>query len=137
MTNAVRFHVLGEPVAKGRARSAIRAGRIMHYTPEKTMSYEAVVALKARAAMGPSSPIAGPVMLSVVATWPIPASWSKKRQQEAIGRPKTSRPDGDNVLKIVADAMNGIVWNDDAQVWNMHCTKVYGLVPGVVVEVTA
>ena len=137
MINAVRFHVLGEPVAKGRARSAIRAGRIMHYTPDATMAYEAVVAKTARTAMGPSAPIAGPVVLSIAVTCAIPPSWSKKRQAEALGRPKTSRCDIDNYAKALLDGCNGIVWNDDAQVWNMHCTKVYGLVPGVVVEVTA
>ena len=137
MINAVRFVVPGEPGAKARARSAMRNGRMMHYTPAKTTSYEALVAWTARVAMGPSAPIAGPVTLSLAVTCAIPASWSKKRQAEALGRPKTSRCDIDNYAKALLDGCNGIVWNDDAQVWNMHCTKVYGLVPGVIVEVTA
>ena len=29
---------------------------------------------------------------------------------------KSSKPDADNLAKIVADALNGIAWGDDAQI---------------------
>lgn len=133
MTNAVRFHIPGIPVAKGRARVTTIGGHARTYTPEKTVRYESTVALMARQAMGASSPIAKPVSVSIVATWPIPASWSKKRQQEAVYKP--SRPDLDNIIKAIGDGCNGIVWNDDSQIAVLQSCKVYGAVPGVSVEV--
>ena len=134
MINALRFEVPGEPVSKGRPRSTADGH---HYTPAKTVAYERLVAWTAKAAMGSADRIAGPVSVLIVATWGIPASWSKKRSQAAMGGPKTSKPDVDNIAKICCDAMNGVVWNDDAQVHDLRCRKCYGLEPGVVIEVTA
>ena len=132
MTNAVRFEVPGIPVAKGRARSTSTGH---HYTPAKTVAYESTVALFARQAMGSARPMEGPLRLSIVATWPVPASWSKKRREAAFW--KTGKPDADNIAKTIGDACNAIVWLDDSQVVQLHCAKKYGPIPGVVVEVVA
>lgn len=35
------------------------------------------------------------------------------------------RPDIDNLAKLVMDAMNGLVYEDDAQVVKLRCEKVY------------
>lgn len=133
MTNAVRFHVPGIPVAKGRAIASTMGGKVRMRTPAKTVAYESTVAMFARQAMGASSPLAKAVSLLIVATWPIPASWSKKRQQDASHKP--SRPDLDNIVKAIGDGCNGIVWNDDSQIVQLIGEKRYGDVPGVVVEV--
>jgi Holliday junction resolvase RusA-like endonuclease len=133
MTNAIRFEIPGVPVAKGRARVTTIGGHARAYTPAKTVAYESTVALMARQAMGASSPMDGPLAVSIVATWPIPASWSKKRRETEFW--KTSRPDVDNIAKAIGDGCNGIVWGDDSQIVRMHASKVYGPVPGVVVEV--
>ena len=34
-------------------------------------------------------------------------------------------PDGDNILKIVCDALNGLAWKDDTQVAEMTVRKRY------------
>lgn len=133
MTNAIRFHVPGIPVAKGRARVTTIGGHARAYTPAKTVAYESTVALMAQQAMGAAGPIDGPLAVSIVATWPIPASWSKKRRETEFW--KTSRPDVDNIAKAIGDGCNGIVWADDSQIVWMRASKVYGPVPGVVVEV--
>lgn len=39
--------------------------------------------------------------------------------------PKLTKPDGDNVEKAVLDGMNGVVFNDDAQVFGNSWTKWY------------
>ena len=36
MSHQIAFTIPGEPVAKGRARAFVRAGRVAHYTPAKT-----------------------------------------------------------------------------------------------------
>lgn len=123
----VTFIVPGEPVAKGRARST-KSGR--HYTPEKTVRYESTVALFASQAMaGRKAMLAGPLSLEVVATFSWPLSWSsKKRAQSSY---KLSKPDLDNLAKACADAMNGVVYLDDAAVVLLSVTKVYGDAPGM------
>jgi Holliday junction resolvase RusA-like endonuclease len=135
MTNAVHFFVPGEPVAKGRARVTTIGGHPRQYTPAKTVAYESTVALIARQAMGASDPIAGPVAVYLQAVWAIPASWSKKRAREAMGKYKASRPDLDNLIKSICDGCNGITWNDDAQVVQLRAEKFYGAIPGVTVEI--
>lgn len=35
------------------------------------------------------------------------------------------RPDLENLVKPVIDAGNGILWEDDSQVWSIHARKVY------------
>jgi len=129
------FTIPGIPVAKGRPKATTINGMARMYTPAKTVAYESAVAMFARQAMGAAEPIPGPVAVSIVATWPIPASWSKKRREGA--KWKTSKPDADNVAKAIGDACNGIVWQDDSQVVDLRCVKLYGAVPGVLVEVTA
>ena len=138
MTNEVSFTIPGDPIPKARARAAIRRGRITHYTPDQTERYELAVAAAAKQAMGRCVPISGPVSLSVRITCAIPASWSKKRQEAAIGSPKVSRPDIDNYIKSIMDGCNGVLWTDDSQVTELcRCIKVYGEKPGVLVEVFA
>lgn len=138
MTVPVIFTVPGEPVAKARARATMVAGRERMYTPAKTERFEARVALFAQQAMAGKPPIEGAVALTVVALFPVSASWPKKRQAAALeGRElHTKKPDLDNVIKAVKDGMNGIVWRDDAQVAILReCRKGYDAVPRVHVMV--
>lgn len=125
MTFVVTFRAYGEPVAKGRPRFT-RHGRA--YTPKKTHDYESEVAAIAKSAMGESEPLETPVIVCVYVTFPIPPSYSKKRSEACLNGSErhTKRPDLDNCVKAVTDAMNGIVYKDDSQITTLHATKVYG-----------
>lgn len=37
----------------------------------------------------------------------------------------TKKPDVDNIVKIVLDALNGLAWHDDAQVTFLAVSKEY------------
>ena len=37
----------------------------------------------------------------------------------------TKKPDVDNVIKIILDALNGFAWHDDSQVVNLQIEKKY------------
>jgi Holliday junction resolvase RusA-like endonuclease len=136
----IEFLVPGEPVAKGRARSLIRAGHIKHMTPEKTANYESLVALAAQAAMIGAGlrPFEGPVQLSFYAVFSIPKSWSKKRLAAHAVTPELvcKKPDLDNIMKALSDGMNRVVYVDDSQIATVHGRKGYGAVPGVRVVVS-
>ena len=124
----ISFTIPGEPVAKGRARSFIRAGHVAHYTPEKTARYENLVKLAAQQAMLKAPPIDGPVSLTVRAFMGIAPSWSQKKQRAAaLGEVMpTKRPDLDNIVKAIKDGCNGVVWRDDSQVVDLTASKRYG-----------
>lgn len=133
----IAFEIPGPPVGKGRPRAFRMGNSVRMHTPEKTASYESLVKLAARQAMRDAAPAAFPVALSLVVLHPIPKSWSKRKQDAALAgtvRP-TTKPDADNVAKAIADACNGIVWVDDAQVVELSVSKRYGRAPGVMVEV--
>jgi Holliday junction resolvase RusA-like endonuclease len=55
----------------------------------------------------------------------IPKSYTKKQKQDLIGKFKTSKPDIDNYIKGVMDALNGVCWIDDAQVCQITAVKHY------------
>jgi Holliday junction resolvase RusA-like endonuclease len=130
----ITFTVLGEPIGKARARST-KSGR--HYTPAKTEAYERAIGWCARQAIGPARPLEGPLRFKLEAVHGIPASWSKKRSEAALAGevPKTSKPDLSNIVKIVEDGMNGIVYVDDSQIVTIVASKRYGAEPAIHIEV--
>lgn len=133
------FTVEGVPVAKGRPRLTTRGGFARAYTPEKTRSFEAVVAEAAKTAVGLMPAYGGAVELEAHFLIPIPKSWNRRDREAAINGAKypTAKPDIDNYVKAICDGMNGIVYVDDCQIVSERTTKRYGLDPGVSVTVRA
>ena len=124
---AVAFVIPGTPVGKGRPKFARRGNFTVAYTPEKTASYENLVKLAASGAMAGRPPMEGAADVSIALFVTPPASWSQKKQRSALlGHLfPTSKPDMDNVIKGIFDAMNGIVWQDDKQVVSLRVFKRY------------
>jgi len=129
----VQFTLAGKPMAKGRVRFT-RTGHA--YTPEKTVAYEGQLAFAAQTAMNGRLPADGPVVVTLLVSMPIPASWSKKKKEQAEAGflYPTSKPDLDNFAKML-DALNLIVWNDDSQIIDMRIIKIYSLTPQMTVSV--
>lgn len=78
-----------------------------------------------------------PVRVKITAFYAIPKSFSKKKTEEAESgkiRPLT-KPDIDNVVKIVCDALNKVAYRDDTQVIEVVACKYYGKEPKVVIEI--
>lgn len=127
MNDTVTFTIPGAPVGKGRPKFARRGNFVTTYTPEKTASYENLVKVKAEEAMNGRPMFDGPVAVSLMLYVTTPASWSQKKQRQALDGMiyPTSKPDVDNVIKGIFDAMNAIVWADDKQVCDIHVIKRY------------
>lgn len=120
--NAVRLVIPGEPVAKGRARVRVINGRPSLYTPKTTINAEKIVKAEAyRIFRG--QPLTGPLMIRVDAFFAIRPSWTKKKQAALLGQPHMIKPDWDNLGKLFCDALNGIVYVDDAQIAGGLCMK--------------
>jgi len=140
MTQAtLSFSVPGDPLGKERPRVGRVGNAVRMFTPAKTKAYERKVALSAKAAIGPGRPLEGPLFVQIEAVHRIPASWSKKRRQEAINGSTypTVKPDTDNIAKAIADGGNGVAWVDDRQIVLLVCSKRYGETPQVNVLVLA
>lgn len=129
-TPPLSFEIPGEPVAFARSGGH----GTVRFTPKRQRDFMALVKFAAYRAMAGSPPLTGPVELRINATYLIPKSWPKKRAASAHWR--TSKPDADNIGKIISDAMNEIVFVDDAQVASLTVQKIYGAVAGVLVSVT-
>ena len=129
---AYGFNVVGEPVAKERPRHSTTigaSGRTFSrtYTPIKTVNYEISIGLCAKAMMTKHGfkPTALPVKLEAVFNFQVPKSWPQWKQKLAVDGQiaHTVKPDSDNVEKAIKDAMNDIVFLDDAQVVHTQIHK--------------
>ena len=53
---------------------------------------------------------------SIIFYLPMPKSWSKKKRDNMRGQAHQQKPDLDNLLKALSDA----VYADDSVIWNYH-----------------
>ena len=127
----ISFIVPGAAVPKGRARARI-AGKgekrfIQHYTPAETIKWEEAIAKRAGLQMQGAALFTRPCEMQVTIWVEIPESWPKWKQEAAKRQDlaPTGTPDTDNVLKSISDAMNGVVFHDDAQVFQTTIMKLY------------
>lgn len=137
---SVSFFVPGKPQGKARARTFYnpRTGKHNSITPDQTVLYENLIkTMYIRAAHGTRFSGELPVSLHIVAQFLPPKSTSKKKKEMMLSGQilPMKKPDLDNILKAVADALNGVAYHDDVQVLDMHITKIYGVQEGLEVIV--
>lgn len=110
-----------------------RQGRA--YTPAKTRAAEGKI-IDYFLTLG-VTPKIGPLDVSLFAIMPIPGSWSKAKQANALAGliSPTGKPDLDNICKLVLDAANGVLWTDDSQIVRLDLCKAYGGKPGYILSV--
>nr|DAE17478.1 MAG TPA: Endodeoxyribonuclease RusA [Siphoviridae sp. ctoRD1] len=131
------FMVPGKPQGKGRPRFSRKSGTA--YTPSKTRDYERLIASRFYKFGG--AKVAGRVVVEIIAAFPVPKSWTIQKKTDAVcGNVSPGKPDIDNIQKAVLDGLNGVAYDDDSQVVDVHCRKVYtdesGLIAGVYIRLT-
>lgn len=129
-TVKAKFTVLGEPQGKGRPRFVRKTG--MTFTPDKTVSYENLIATEYRRQVGTQF-TEGTLDMRIMAYFGIPKSASKRKKQQMESgelRP-AKKPDMDNIMKVVADALNAVAYRDDAQVVDSQIRKFYSHNPRI------
>jgi len=133
----IAFTIPGPAVGKQRPKIVKIGGFSRMATPQKTVSYEGLVAHVAQRAMAGRPLIEGAVGCNLFIDCQVPASWSQKKQRQALAGEilPTVKPDKDNVIKAVYDGLNGVVWRDDVQVVDGRQRKRYAATPGVRVEI--
>lgn len=130
----MEFHVSGVPVAQARARAFTRPGMkgVRFYDPATSKAWKQVISYAANARMMSLGlfPYKDAVKLTVYFDMKSPKDRGPNFQH-------TRKPDLDNLLKAVKDALKGICWVDDSQVTEIFCTKSYALAgkEGVTIKV--
>lgn len=130
------FTVPGPPCALQRHRSAIRGkgarAFVQHYDPEANKSNKARIQQFAVLAQrdGGVKMLSGPLGLSIVARFPRPKSHYGTGKNANTLKPSapwahTQKPDLSNILKIVEDALNGVVWHDDSEIDSVTIHKCW------------
>ena len=122
---SLEFIVEGDPQGKARPRFSQKSGTV--YTPAKTVRYERLIRKALLDAGGETIPAGCYVAITVDAYFRIPKSYTKGKRlacKHNVNRP-AKKPDIDNVLKAVMDALNGVAYEDDKQVVEVICRKWY------------
>lgn len=119
------FLVYGKPQGKQRPRFS-RISKTV-YTPTNTAKYEKQIAKAYTESGGKCIPADCYVSVSVSAFFPVPKSYSKKKREDCLERilRPDKKPDMDNILKVVLDALNEVAYEDDKQVVELIGRKYY------------
>lgn len=137
----ISFFCEGKPQGKERPRTVRKNGKVWSYTPKKTKEYEEKVKLAFLdnpdffGCPFVTKEYQGKVSAYITAYFEMPKSWPESRKFLNDGKNFLKKPDVDNIGKSILDALNGIAYQDDSQVSEVHVSKKYGRTAGVEVEI--
>ena len=115
----VKFNVFGKPRGKQRPRLCSVGGRNIVYTPKQTIEYEKLIKASYIASSKVFFERNIPIEINILAYF-----FHKSSVEFA-----TKKPDADNIIKIVLDALNKVAFYDDAQVSKICFEKRYSKMP--------
>ena len=123
----------GTPKGKQRPRVCRINGRSITYTPKQTVAYENQIRSIYSKVANFKFARHVPLEVAVLAFFAPPKSVSQKVRALMLNGEilPTKRPDGDNVIKVVLDALNGVAFHDDGQVCKIYFEKMYAETPEV------
>ncbi len=136
MEPVCRIYVPGPPVAWARAGRDGRSGR--SYTPTPQRAHAKLIRQYAALSYRARDPLAHtPLALSCIFDIRASANWSKVKLASLNSElmPVITKPDTDNFVKLVTDALEGIVYCDDKAVCLMLCFKRYTREPGTTLSI--
>jgi Holliday junction resolvase RusA-like endonuclease len=127
MINEIYFTVHAVPVAQPRQRHrviATKSGKsfVHNYTPktDPVNTFKAACCLAAKEAFGDRGPIEGPIIMDLMFVMPRPKSMPRR----LVGRqPHAKKPDRDNLAKSVQDALEGLLYANDSQLFRGEIQK--------------
>ena len=120
------FEVIGD--IKGKARPRINTYTCQAYTPNDTKDYENLIKQYFKLKYPRFVPLENRVSVKIIAYFKIPKTTTKKDRvliEEGKLSP-TKKPDIDNIVKIVLDALNKMAFKDDNQITKLEVEKKYG-----------
>jgi Holliday junction resolvase RusA-like endonuclease len=132
----IEFTVYGEATAQGRPRATTINGKARMYDPAKSRDYKDYVRLVA-SEHAPKELLKDALLVEIIIYRKIPKSFSKKKTTDAERGliVPTSKPDADNYLKGISDALNGVIWKDDSQITDAIIRKRYSDKPRMEIKI--
>lgn len=123
-----------KPQGKARARTYYNAKKkvMSSTTPDKTVLYENFIATRYMEAAGEQRFSDGAyIKARIQAFYEIPKSSSKVKKTAMLSGEllPTKKPDIDNIVKAVLDALNEVAYRDDTQVVELQVRKQYSEKP--------
>lgn len=139
--NEVAFTVHGMPVPQGSKRSfTLPSGRsvLVDSNHARLRSWRANVASAAAEAMSRHRLFLGPIALKVEFGFPRPASHFRRDGSLKPSAPAyhIQRPDIDKLMRALLDAMTGVVFRDDAQVFQSSEVRLWAESARATVHIT-
>lgn len=128
------LNYIGKPQAQQRPKHRMivsKAGKAFTqtYEPSESRNFKATLHVLAQDALKKAGikPFENAVYLSVHVRVAVPQSISKKKRQQMLNGDilPTKKPDVDNILKAIMDALNGVWYLDDKQVCEVNIYKSY------------
>lgn len=134
---------MGVPVPQPRQRHRVFAPKgqrafVHNYTPVNSPVNLYKNAIREEARKHITEQLLGPIQLHVKFMLPRPMRLIWKTRPMPLVRHIT-KPDADNLVKALKDALTGIAWRDDCQVCELHVEKWYaggGELPCTQVEIS-
>ena len=130
----MEFEVVGAPVGKRRPKFSTIHGYAQALKPKEDVIYENLVKIMFQQAKPNNySMFNKPIKMKIEAYFAIPKSFSRVKQSQALeGKllPLT-KPDADNIAKIICDALNDVAYKDDTQIVELAIIKRYAMEPKV------
>ena len=71
------------------------------------------------------------IYVNITFYMPIPKSYSKKRKLRLNGQPHVKKPDTDNMIKLVLDRADKILFKDDKYIYKINAQKIYSNIPRI------
>ena len=125
----VEFFLEGDPPRATAQERKVRVsgGRPMMYDPDSVLMARQVLCLWL-SQHKPVRPLTGPVRLE--------CHWMFRARSARPGTWKYTRPDVDNLMKLMQDCMTKTgFWEDDSQIVDLRVTKSWQSVPGIRVTI--
>lgn len=116
----MKYFIPCEPLPQPRPRFRVSRSRVFCWTPKRNTDFRAVMAdfLKSKGIVALDGPLRVIVEINLV-----PGPLKRKWRGGHGPVPHFCRPDLDNYVKAVLDALNGVAWNDDGQVSELVARK--------------
>lgn len=129
------FEILGPVIGKGRPR--VNTYTNIVYTPTKTKEYESLIQQYFLLKYPRYIPFEERIYIEIVAQFKVPKGTSKANTEKMLNGEisPAKKPDIDNIVKIILDALNKLAFKDDNQITKLSIDKIYGKEDKVYVKI--
>ena len=130
------FVIPGNPLPQKRHRSTFRGGKPRNYDPsaQDKKKFKAMVG-----ELGVESALKGDISLNVTFYMPRPKKHYRTGKYARLLKKDSpfwhsTKPDIDNLVKFVMDALQGMLWSDDCKIVRLETSKIYSKKPRTEIE---